>query len=195
MVIIAKTSNKSIRIRGFHIDYVGHAHGRLFKQAAVRSGSLADAAASRSRRWFSGKSLGLFHRPQQSFPERPSITRQGAGAGVGDLPVFQPAQVHRIDPGALRDLAQRQPKPLALMTQRGEQVRKRGVGRNDIHAEMVLDGLSGRQHVAKLSQLVNSLPPARGKLGVAPRRLCLAFRDTFAHRVSLCSDVSPDTHK
>ena len=68
-----------------------------------------------------------------------------------------------------------------------QQIRKRGVGRNDIRAEMVLDGLSGRQHVAKLSQLVNSLPPAGGKLGVAPRRLRLALRDTFAHRFSLCS--------
>jgi hypothetical protein len=29
--------------------------GRLFKQAAGRSGSLVDAAARRSRRWFQGK--------------------------------------------------------------------------------------------------------------------------------------------
>jgi hypothetical protein len=26
MVVLAKTSNKLIRIRGFHIDYLGHAH-------------------------------------------------------------------------------------------------------------------------------------------------------------------------
>jgi len=26
MVVIAKTSNKLIRIRGFHIDYLGHGH-------------------------------------------------------------------------------------------------------------------------------------------------------------------------
>src|SRR5438046_506932 len=38
MVVIAKTSNKLIRIREFHIDYVGHA------QAADRT--LADSAAN-----------------------------------------------------------------------------------------------------------------------------------------------------
>ena len=41
-------SNWVETVRGF---------GRLFKQAAGRSGSLVDAAARRSRRWFQGKAV------------------------------------------------------------------------------------------------------------------------------------------
>jgi phosphoribosyl 1,2-cyclic phosphodiesterase len=55
MVVIAKTSNKLIRIREFHIDYVGHAHVELGEFAS----GLLD---------FAGQLLCLPHRPEEQRP-------------------------------------------------------------------------------------------------------------------------------